>query len=238
MLLLVLIGVIVCCGFVYWFFMSSYSQFFGHFPWRGKTQDKIVALTFDDGPNEPYTSEIVDFLNRRGVKATFFQVGSCVEKYPGTTKKIIESGHVVGNHSLSHAFHTYVTHPSFYDEITKTQAIIKKHTGKTPALFRPPWLWRQPLLMRTLHRCGLTPVSGEFCHSLEVFQIDGRRIARATLRKMRPGSILIFHDGFDARGGNRAQTVQAVKITVDQLLKEGWKFATLDSLLGVKAYND
>lgn len=225
-------------GLVYWLFMSPYSQVFGDFPWKAKKDEKVIALTFDDGPNEPYTTQIVNFLNERNVKATFFQVGKCIEKYPDTTRKIIQSGHVVGNHSLSHAFHLYLTHPKFETELIKCQEIVKKYTGKTPALFRPPWLWRQPRLLSTLRKHKLQPVSGEFCHSLEVFRIDGFKIARATLKKVKPGAIIIFHDGFDSRGGDRTQTVKAVKIVVDELIARGYKFATIDKLLNLKAYHN
>lgn len=239
--MIVMLLVLLAAGLaiaVYWLCMSTYSQAFGDFPWRIKTDRKVIALTFDDGPNEPYTSQIVDFLHDRGVKATFFQVGICVKRYPETSKRILREGHIIGNHSLSHAFHNYLTHPGFEDEVTLTQTILKDCIGKTPALFRSPWLWRQPFLLRTLRKHHLQPVSGEFCHPLEVFQINGATIAKSALKKAKPGSIIIFHDGFDGRGGNRAETVKAAKIVVDTLLQEGYEFVTVDKLLSVRAYQD
>jgi peptidoglycan/xylan/chitin deacetylase (PgdA/CDA1 family) len=235
-LVLILVAVVLVVALVYWVFMSSYSQVFGTFPWRVKTSKKVIALTFDDGPNEPYTSEILNYLNSKGVKATFFQVGKCVERYPDTTKEIIKSGHVIGNHSLSHAFHNYLTHPAFENEIDSNQQILKNTIGKSSALFRSPWLWRQPWLLKSLRRRGLQPVSGQFCHPLEPFQIDGDKIARSVLRKSKPGAIIIFHDGRESRGGDRSQTVKATKIVVDQLLNDGYQFVTIDELLGVQAY--
>lgn len=228
---IVLLGV-----FVYWACMSSYSQLFGRVPYRVKTDQKVIALTLDDGPNEPYTSEILDYLKEKGVHATFFEVGRCVQRHPGTTRRVLAEGHVIGNHSLSHAFHNYLIHPSFTREIEANQAILREVIGKTPHLYRSPWLWRQPWLLRTVRQLGLQPVSGEFCHPLEVLQIDGARIAKAAIAKAKPGAILIFHDGFDGRGGDRSQTVRAVKLTVDALQAQGYHFVTIDELLGVPAY--
>ena len=87
-----------------------------------------------------------------------------------------------------------------------------------------------------LRRRGLSPVSGEFCHALEVFQPPPQRIARRALAKARPGAILIFHDGFDAHGGNRAHTVAAVPIVITELIRRGYAFVTIDDLLGIPAY--
>jgi peptidoglycan/xylan/chitin deacetylase (PgdA/CDA1 family) len=123
-------------------------------------------------------------------------------------------------------------------EIAQTQEVLRARLGRTPALFRSPWLWRQPMLLRAVRRNALQPVSGEFCHALEVFQPSAARIARRAIAKTRPGSILIFHDGFDARGGNRSATVQAVRITVEGLLGRGYRFVTVDDILGTPAYQE
>lgn len=237
MLILALVAAIVVLGVAWWWlYMSSYSQLFGVFPYKGKTSERVVALTFDDGPNEPFTSEIVDYLAEKHIRATFFQVGVCVQRFPETTKKIDAAGHIIGNHSLSHEFHKYFFQPRFEREVAETQRIITETIGKTPALFRPPWLFRQPFLFATLKKMHLRPVSGEFCAPLEVLQPDGKGIARQAVRKVKPGSIIIFHDGFDGRGGNRMQTVIAVKATVETLMAEGYRFVTIDELLDVPAY--
>lgn len=236
MMVIVLAAVLLAGAAVYWLCMSPHAQMFGAFPYRGKTKRRVVALTFDDGPNEPFTSQIVDYLAAKHIRATFFQVGQCIRRYPEVTRKIAAAGHVIGNHSLSHQFYQYLLHPAFKKQIMANQTIVREVIGKTPLLFRPPWLMRQPWLMRTLRRQGLQPVSGEFCHSLEVLQPSAARIAKAAVAKARPGAIIIFHDGFDARGGNRSQTVEAVKLTVEVLQAQGYTFVTIDELLGVPAY--
>jgi len=229
------VGAAITAG-LYWVFLSPYSQFFGGYPWRGRDGERVVALTFDDGPNEPYTSQIAEVLKDRCVRATFFQVGCCVQRSPTTTAMLAAAGHVIGNHSLSHRFRTYLRWGAFAGEIERTQEILGQVLGQEPRLVRMPWLWRQPATLSMLARSGLTPVSGLFCHALEVFQIDAARIAARAKAKAKPGAIIIFHDGYNARGSVRAETVEAVRLTVDGLLDRGYRFVTVDQLLGVPAY--
>jgi peptidoglycan/xylan/chitin deacetylase (PgdA/CDA1 family) len=230
------LALVVVLGGAYWLLMSPFAPSSRAYPSRGRTAERVVALTFDDGPNEPYTSQILEILATRGVRATFFHVGRCVERHPEIALRAIEAGHVLGNHSLSHRFGTYLLPRAFEREVERTQQILKRITGRTPALARTPWLWRQPALLRMLRRRGLHPVAGEFGHALEVFQPSGVRMALRAIAKTRPGSILIFHDGFDSRGGNRAETVVAVRETIEGLLALGYRFVTVDELLGIPAY--
>ncbi len=220
----------------YWTLLSPYSQLVARFPFRGGGGRKVIALTFDDGPNEPFTSQIADFLAGEAIRATFFQVGSCVERFPGVTAQLMRQGHVIGNHSYSHRLLRCVMPRAQRTETALTQRALTEVLGRRPALYRPPWLLRTPLLMRALKANGLRPISGEFCHAFEVFQPNPDRIARRALAKVRPGGILIFHDGFDARGGDRANTVAATKIVVADLQRRGYQFVTVDELLGLPAY--
>jgi len=113
-------------------------------------------------------------------------------------------------------------------EIQDNQAIIKRITGEEPKLFRPPWLFRNPILLRSIKKFGLKPVSGVFCHSLEVFKIDAQQIAEGAIKKAQPGQIIIFHDGYNSKGANRRQTVEALKLTVEALSKKGYTFKPLN----------
>ncbi len=220
----------------YWIILSSYSQLFGWFPYRGRSSEKIIALTFDDGPNEPFTSQIANFLTGEKIRATFFQVGMCAERFPEVTANLLRQGHVIGNHSYSHAMSRCLLPAAQRTETEAAQRVLTAAIGAAPMLYRPPWLLRTPMLIRLLGRHRLQPISGEFCHALEVFQPTPERIARRALAKARPGAILIFHDGFDARGGNRAHTVAATKIVVAELIRRGYRFVTVDELLGIPAY--
>lgn len=224
-------------GVGYWALLSSYSQLICSFPFRGTSgTDPVVALTFDDGPNEPFTSQIADFLHENDIRATFFQVGMCVERFPLVSGRLVRQGHVVGNHSYSHRLGRCARSQVQQVETADAQRVLAQATGRVPMLYRPPWLLRTPTLPRVLRREGLHPVSGVFAHAFEVFQPSAQRIARRSLAKVRPGSILIFHDGFDSRGGDRANTVAAVKIVVDELRRRGYRFTTIDQLLQIPAY--
>lgn len=223
----------------YWRHMSPYSQALGAFPYRSRDNDRperTVALTFDDGPNEPYTSQVSAILAARNVSATFFQVGRCVERHPDVTRDLASAGHVIGNHSYSHSFGSGWKRPDLTREVDHAQEVFAEHLGHVPALYRPPWLIRTSATFDVLGGHSLRPVSGEFCHALEPLQPSPERIARRALAKARDGGILIFHDGYDDIGGARANTVAAVEIVVDSLTNRGFRFVTVAELLGIPAY--
>jgi len=230
-------GAAVACG-VYWACVSPRSQLLGSFPSRGGRADRVVALTFDDGPNEPYTSQIGDLLAGENICATFFQVGRCTERHPATASRLIGQGHVIGNHSYSHRLARCIRPAAQRHETRRTQDLLAAAIGRRPALYRPPWLLRTPWLMTALRTSGLQPVSGVFCHAWEAFQPGAHRIARRALAKTRPGTILILHDGSDSRGGDRTQTVAAVELVVAELKSRGYRFVTVDQLLRIAPYQD
>ncbi|MBO0805818.1 MAG: polysaccharide deacetylase family protein [Nocardiopsaceae bacterium] len=228
-------GATAVAGISYWLGMSPYSQVFGRFPYRGTTTDKTVALTFDDGPNEPYTSMLADLLKSRDVRATFFQVGRAVLRYPEVTRRIVDEGHVVGCHGFTHEFTNYLSRRTLTADVRQGMDALAT-VGLRPALYRPPWLLRIPSMENVLKAQGLRAVSGEFCHALEVFQPRPEVIANGALAKARPGSIIIFHDGFDGHDGNRASTVAAAEMVIDRLARDGYRFVTVDEMLAIPAY--
>jgi len=211
-------GVSVLGAAAYWTGFRSRSQVFGAFPYGSETEEKVVALSFDDGPNEPYTSRLLDTLDAYQVKATFFQVGRCAQRFPSTTRRVVQSGHVLGI------------------EIIRSQEVFYSVAGVTPALYRPPWLCHWPWVMSSLRQHGLQAVSGTFIHPLEPFQPAAVKLTDSASRLTRPGTILIFHDGREARGGPRDQSVAAVGPLIDRLADRGYRFTTIDRLLGVSAY--
>jgi peptidoglycan/xylan/chitin deacetylase (PgdA/CDA1 family) len=230
------LGVSALSAAAYWTGFRPRSQIFGSFPYAAETEEKVVALTFDDGPNEPYTSRLLDVLDSYDVKATFFQVGRCAQRFPSATRRVVQSGHVLGNHSYSHSFTRYLKQPRQEIEIIRSQEVFYSITGVTPALYRPPWLCHWPWVMSTLRQHGLQVVSGTFAHPLEIFQPAATRLTDSAARLVRPGTILIFHDGREARGGPRDQSVAAVGPLIDRLADRGYRFTTVDKLLGMSAY--
>lgn len=244
-----MLGAGAAVGAAYWAGFGPRTQLWGPFPYRratphpsgpgvpaGPEPERVVALTFDDGPNEPWTGRLLDVLATRGVQATFFQVGRCAERFPSTTRRVVEEGHVLGNHSLNHAFTRYLRHPAQHDEVVRAQEVLHRVSGVVPALYRPPWLCHWPWVLRTVQGAGLQVVSGTFGHPLEVFQPAAARLTAGAARRSHPGSILIMHDGREARGGDRSQTVASVGPLIDRLRADGYSFTTVDRLLGVPAY--
>ncbi len=212
------------------------SQVFGSFPYRAETDAPTVALTFDDGPNEPWTSRLLDTLGEKGVRATVFQVGQCARRHPEVTRRVVAEGHVLGNHSESHAFSRYASQPTQVREVERGRATLHEVSGRAPLLYRPPWLCHFPWVLRGIARTGSQVVSGTFASPLELFQPRPEVFVAGAQRRARPGAILILHDGVEARGGDRCASVAAVGPLVDRLREQGYSFTTVDRLLGIPAY--
>lgn len=221
--LLILLNLIFL-GLCYYLFFSPSSQFFGTVYYRFKTDKKEVALTFDDGPNEPYTSSLLAVLKKHEVKATFFCCGACITRYPGVVKKIHTAGHVIGNHSHDHNLLHYLNIKNYIVEVSQTSKLIKNEIGISPKLYRSPWLFRSTELLRSLHVLHLVPMWGTFGSELEVFQPKPRVMAKRALRLAKPGRIYIFHDGRESRGGDRANTIHAIDLLIPELKAKGYSF--------------
>lgn len=214
----------------YWTLASPYSQLLGPFPYRLVTSEKVIALTFDDGPNEPYTSQLAELLAESDVPATFFQVGANVERAPEVTRRLAEDGHLIGNHSWSHQVQRCVGEKVIREETVRTQDLLTSVLGRSPTFCRPPWLLRTPAHFRIWEELELQPVSGELCHPLEVAQPPAKVIADGAARLTRRGSILIFHDGYNARGADRSETIAAVRLLIPRLRDQGYRFVTVERL--------
>lgn len=224
-------------GIFCWASFFYKSSVFGRMPWQVKTAQKVIALTFDDGPNEPFTSKIADILESHDGKATFFVVGKNCERFPGTIANIQKRGHAIGAHSYRHAFHRYIVDPLYSQEIALTKKVLKSQ-GVTTDLYRFPWLFRTPWLIKSVKKAGyIMPISGQFAHPFEPFQVNAKYIIKHTLKIAKPGAIIIFHDGYNAQAANRDQTVAAVKEITKQLAADGYKFVTIPELLAIGRKN-
>lgn len=212
-------------------FFSSSSEWFGRFPYRINTTEKVLALTFDDGPNGQYTKALLEVLCRHRVRATFFVVGKNVETFPNLIRTMQADGHCIGNHTYSHRFLSYFSKSVFIKEVQRTQKVITNITGTTPTLFRPPWLYRLPWILQVVRAEHLTPISAVFGYEFEVLHQNGYAMACRAAKKVRPGIILDFHDGFDAKGGYRQGTVDAINTLVPLLQSQGYTFLTVPELL-------
>lgn len=226
-------GVATAVG--YHVFASERSQALGPFPFAVDTDERVVALTFDDGPNPPWTLELLDVLRRHGARATFFQPGACASRFPDVTRRVVAEGHVVGNHSFGHQFARLWRPADIRAEVERAQDVLEPLVGGRPSLYRPPWLWRTPALFEELQRQGMQAVGGIFGHPAEVRQPSPGALARSARTRVRPGRILILHDGYNAIGAPRHHTVAAVDRLLPRLADDGYRFVTVDELLGVRA---
>lgn len=180
--------------------------------------DRSVALTFDDGPNPPYTGMILDVLARYGVPATFFCIGLRAAAHPDVLAAIVASGHEIGNHTWSHPFLPDLSEHELEEQVARTD----QATGHPPArLLRTPYGTRTPLFMSWLagrphgHRLVLWDVD-----SADWQRPGADAITQTVLKQSRPGSIILMHDG----GGDRGQTVDALPAIIDGLLAGGYNF--------------
>ena len=208
------------------------SQLYGRIVTHGPSDAKLVALTFDDGPNDPATSQILDVLAAKDVKATFFVVGENVAVYPDTVRRIVAEGHALGNHSYRHRKRDALLEPG-YGELERAQRAIAAVVGFRPALYRAPNGFHTPWQLRAVRRAGLVTVHWN------VQTKDWERpapdtIVRRVLDHVRPGAIILLHDGDDTRhGSDRTPTVEALPRLIDELRARGYRFVTVPALLGV-----
>jgi polysaccharide deacetylase family sporulation protein PdaB len=199
--------------------------------WHGDSLEKKVALTFDDGPNEPYTSEVLKILKDNNIRATFFLVGENVATYPEAARAVVAAGHAIGNHSYDHRNLLTRTNAQVRAEILKTEEIIQDATGVKTTLFRPPYGDKDTLTLQQTRKLGYIMV--EWSVSAEDWRKPGpEKIVKNVMKRIHSGDIILMHDGDKWRhGSDRSQTVQALPMIIAQLRQEGYEFVTIPELL-------
>jgi peptidoglycan-N-acetylglucosamine deacetylase len=244
-LVLVLLLAAAVIGYFGFGYAHPASQAFGQVYSQGETQDRVIALTFDDGPNEPYTSQILDILDKYRVKATFFVVGRNVETYPNVSNRILLEGNVLGNHSYSHD----ANHALFDDggaELKFTQEAIRVTTGVTPHLYRPPHGKKSPWESAYLRKLNLAIItwsnSVNDAHDTLIFgKPRPDKLARSFVDQAKPGDIILMHDGHgtdhDCEIANKDCTVKLLPSVIEKLQARGFRFVTVPELLNIPDYN-
>lgn len=195
-------------------------------PNQPDNKKKVIALTFDDGPDIKYTPAILDTLKEKGVKATFFVVGSQVEKYPDIMKRIVEEGHALGNHSFGHKDLTKLNKTQILNQIESTDKAIKAAIGFYPKAFRAPYGALNAQVKKVLEEKGRYHVG---------WSVDTRDWAGTPIDEMRENiktnskdkGIILMH----SFGGKHIQnTVDMLADVIDDLEKLGYSFVTTDEL--------
>lgn len=199
----------------------------------GRVSEKVVALTFDDGPSAEWTPKILDELKAGGVKATFFMLGEHVLKYPEVAQRVAAEGHEIENHTYDHHVLIYYTTDELENEVRGAEKIIKDVTGQTTVYFRPPKAWVTAAEKKKLTQMGYKTVLWTL-NSKDWVTFDDKYIIRYILKRIQPGDIILFHDSggvFKVEGGNRHETVLAVRRLIEKLKEKGYRFVTIKELL-------
>ncbi|MBE2906263.1 polysaccharide deacetylase family protein [Anoxybacillus flavithermus] len=197
--------------------------------WHVPVNEKMVAITFDDGPDMLYTPDILAILKQYDAKATFFVVGFRAEKYPDIIKRQIEEGHEIANHTYEHRDFRGQSKETIVEEIQKTEEVLYNITGKRPTLFRPPLGYYNQRILNIAKEQGYTVVMWSKHQDTYDWQNPGtNRIVRRVIRHIQPGQIILFHDH---GSGSRKQTVQALKEILPILKQKGYTFVTVSELL-------
>jgi peptidoglycan-N-acetylglucosamine deacetylase len=180
-----------------------------------------IALTIDDGPSPVYTPQLLRLLDKYQVTATFSMIGLQVDANPGMAREVAAAGHKIANHTWSHLDLAVQPPVVIADQINRATGAIHQVTGRMPTLFRAPYGAWSPAVLQHCAQTGMTPLD---------WSVDPRDWSRPgvasivgnIMRNTRTGSIILEHDG----GGNRSQTVAALKIVLPRLLAEGYHFTT------------
>lgn len=180
---------------------------------------KVVYLTFDDGPNSTYTPKILAALDKYKVRATFFQIGQNVQSHPSVTRRAHERGNSVQNHTWSHPDLRQVSWSTFKSQIGRTDRAIRAQTGYTPRCLRPPYGGVNSTVRERARALNKT---------IKLWTVDPQDWARPgttaivnrVMNNVRPGSIILLHDG----GGDRSQTVAALPTILSRLKAQGYTF--------------
>ena len=210
---------------LYFTIKSPHFQFFGHLTDRVQTTDRVVALTFDDGPTPQDTPLILSELRKFGVPATFFLIGQQIEKFPNEAKMIVDAGHQIGNHSYSHRRMILTPLGEVESEITRTNDLLRKAGYEGEIRFRPPYGKKFLTLPWYLARHDIETVTWTVAPEGQGAE-DSRTLTRQVLAQTRPGSIILLHPM-----NGRKQTQQALAPIVRGLQAEGYRLVTVNELL-------
>jgi cellulose synthase/poly-beta-1,6-N-acetylglucosamine synthase-like glycosyltransferase/spore germination protein YaaH/peptidoglycan/xylan/chitin deacetylase (PgdA/CDA1 family) len=211
----------------------------------GGTPEKKVAITFDDGPDPEWTPKILDLLKAYGAKATFFQIGAEVEKFPGVAKRVYAEGHEIGNHTFTHPDISNISKRYFEVELNLTERLFESKLGVKPVLMRPPYaIDEAPDTADQVRPLELAQDLGYITVGEKIDPNDWRddpprepeEMAKDVLTNLPPcaptnlrcGNIILLHDG----GGNRSRTVAALALILEGLKERGYQVVPVSELMG------
>jgi peptidoglycan/xylan/chitin deacetylase (PgdA/CDA1 family) len=205
--------------------------------WYGRTftglprGTKQLALTYDDGPNDPHTLRLLEVLASHNVRATFFLIGRYVQQRPDIVREIVNAGHVIGNHTFTHPLLTFKSSAEIRKELTDCRSAIHDVVGGSSNIFRPPFGGRRPAVLRTARELGLEPIMWNVT-GYDWDAPPAAVIEKKVSSQIRGGDVILLHDGGHKQmGADRSQTVLATDHLITRYKSEGYDFATIRQML-------
>jgi len=205
--------------------------------WYGRTfcglppGSKKLALTYDDGPNDPHTLRLLEVLTRHNVRATFFLIGRYVQQRPDIARELSKAGHVIGNHTFSHPNLIFASARQTRTELQQCEQALVDAVGEPSRLFRPPFGGRRPGTLQIARRLGLEPVMW----NVSGHDWKGRPaeyVEQKVRAQVRGGDVILLHDGgHSAFGADRSQTVIATDHLITYCRSEGFEFVTIPEMM-------
>ena len=205
--------------------------------WYGRTFTGLphgtrqLALTYDDGPNDPHTLRLLEVLAKHSVHATFFLIGRYVQQRPDIAREIVRAGHLVGNHTFTHPLLTFQSGRDVRNQLKDCRSALQDAVGEHSNLFRPPFGGRRPAVLRIARELGLEPIMWNvtgYDWSAPPAEVIERKVAR----QIRGGDVVLLHDGGHKQmGADRSQTVLATDRLIARYKAEGYEFATIQQMM-------
>jgi peptidoglycan-N-acetylglucosamine deacetylase len=210
--------------------MAPTGQWFGRTLASGIRGSKQVALTYDDGPNDPHTLKLLEVLAQHNVQATFFMIGRYVQQRPDIAQAVAQAGHVIGNHTFTHPLLTFKSASQTRGELVDCRKALQDAIGEHSNLFRPPFGGRRPATLRIARQLGLESIMWNVT-GYDWNAPPAAVIEKKVVRQIRGGDVILLHDGgHRALGADRSQTVIATENLIRQYRDQGWKFVTVDEM--------
>src|SRR5271165_6626360 len=211
--------------------MSPTSQLYGRTFIGLPRGSRLLALTYDDGPNDPYTWRMMEVLERHGVKATFFLIGQFVQQKPAIARALVEAGHVIGSHTWDHPNLIFASTSEVRRQLEQAQTAIFDATGVEAKLFRPPFGGRRPASLRTVRAFGLVPIMWNVT-GYDWGAKSAEQIVAHAERQIRGGDVILLHDGgYGRMGADRSCTVAATQEILARYKGEGYEFVTIPQMM-------
>jgi peptidoglycan/xylan/chitin deacetylase (PgdA/CDA1 family) len=205
--------------------------------WYGRTFTGLargarqIALTYDDGPNDPHTLRLLEVLAKHNVHATFFLIGRYVQQQPQIARAIVQAGHVVGNHTFTHPLLIFKSESEIRQELTQCRAALQDAIGQPSNLFRPPFGGRRPAVLRVARELGLEPVMWNVT-GYDWNAPPAAAIERKVAKQIRGGDVILLHDGGHKQmSADRSQTVLATDRLIIRYKIEGYEFVTIPQMM-------